>query len=300
MASDPPGRCAAREGDTGKTTAGTGEFAAHRVSRGEMSRHAYGRASEPAACARWRNRAILCIVKYFTRSTPRTATPSAGSLMAPVLLLTVLAVLASLAAAVMAFAAKRRRAALLALAAGAIVSACYTAALLAVSVGSVTERLPLGDVKRFCGFYLDCHVGVSVVAVEQRDRLADSTGTVLATPVGRFWLVRVRISSNARAATLGAVEPLIEVIDSAGTHFAPSPDGQRALIALHGPQPALAGPLAPNGARDRWFAFDLPAAVRTPALWVKDDLGATHVEEKILIGDEDAVFHAPVLLALVP
>ena len=172
--------------------------------------------------------------------------------------------------------------------------------LLVVSLGSVTERLPLGQVKRFCGFYLDCHSGLGVVAVEQHDRLADSTGAVLATPAGRFWLVRVRISSNASAATLSVVEPLIEVIDSAGTHFAPSRDAQKALVALHGPQPALAGPLVPNGARDMWLAFDLPLSVRAPALWVRDDLGATHPEEKILIGDEDAVFHAPVLLALMP
>ena len=186
------------------------------------------------------------------------------------------------------------------LAGGAAISALYTAALIITSLQSTTEHLPLGQTKHFCGFYLDCHIGVAVAAVEQHDALADSTGTVLAKPLGRFWLVRVRMSSDARGATLTAVEPLIEVVDSAGTHYAPSALGRKALAALRGPQPALAGSYTPGGERYAWFAFDLPANVHGPSLLVRDDLGALHVEETILIGDEDALWHARELLSLTP
>ena len=61
---------------------------------------------------------------------------------------------------------------------------------------------------------------------------------------------------------------------------------------------SLAGAYVPGGDRLAWIAFDLPAQVRRPALLGRDDRGALHLEETILLGDEDAFWHAPVLLAL--
>ena len=220
--------------------------------------------------------------------------------MAPILLLTVLAILGALLTAVVAWTMKKRSLALFSLAVGAATAALYIAALLVTSLQSTPERLAIGQTKHFCGFYLDCHIGVAVADVEQRDALTDPAGTVLAKPLGRFWLVRVRMNSNARAATLSAVEPLIEVVDRAGTRYAPSAAGQTALASLRGPQPPLAGAYAPGGERFTWIAFDLPVSVRAPSLLVRDDLGALHLEETILISDEDAIWHAPVLLSLAP
>src|SRR5260370_13079289 len=63
---------------------------------------------------------------------------------------------------------------------------------------SLTSRprvLGLHEAKRFCGFYLDCHMGVSVEAV-------DTAKTIGARPAqrvaaGRFWIVTVSVSNTA-------------------------------------------------------------------------------------------------------
>lgn len=168
------------------------------------------------------------------------------------------------------------------------VAGLYAGALLALSLASREQVLVPGQVKHFCGFYFDCHLGVSVGGVRRMSRI-DAPGETL-EPRGVFYRVELVVSSNARRATLALDQPRAVVMDDAGRRYQPLTAG---LAALSDPVPA-------GFADTAVVIFDLPADVRHPRLLVTEGAWLDQILESVLIGDDDSLLHAPTTLALVP
>lgn len=173
----------------------------------------------------------------------------------------------------------------------------YLAILVGVSAASEERILPPGGTKRFCGFYLDCHLGVSV------DRAG--TAATLGVPVrrvtasGTFRIVVLRISSDARAATLTPHRLRVVLVDGQGRRFPRHRKAERALLGAEADLP-LEQPVSPATAYTRTLVFDLPVDVTRPALLVTEGGLLDALVERFLIGDEDSLFHRPTLLGLSP
>ena len=172
----------------------------------------------------------------------------------------------------------------------------YGAALLAASLGSRQEVLAPGAVKRFCGFYLDCHMGVAVERVRTMPRIGDLTTD------GAFAIVTLRIESNALRATLRLLEPTMTLEDALGTVRSRSRAAEEAWRAAGGAVLPLDRDLPAGGHYFADVIFEVPAAAvqspRSPLLRVTEGYRIDRVIELFVIGDEDSFLHAPTLLAL--
>ncbi|MGA7306210.1 MAG: hypothetical protein WBW88_15130, partial [Rhodothermales bacterium] len=93
----------------------------------------------------------------------------------------------------------------------------YGAILLTTSLTSEDRLLGHGERRAFCGFYLDCHLGATVLH-------ADSTGSLLVgdslvTTDGQFVIVDLMIDNDARRMPLALHNIQAEVLDSEGHHL---------------------------------------------------------------------------------
>jgi hypothetical protein len=168
--------------------------------------------------------------------------------------------------------------------------AAYAGALLATSLASREQILARGDTLKFCGFYLDCHLGVAVEGVGRQDFIGDHRAA------GTYYVVRLRVSSDAREATLHLRRPTITVIDAAGQSYPRAADAERALAQAT--DSMLRQPIAAGASYLVQLVFDLPTAVAEPRLRVTDPAGVGRVLEGLLIGDSDSILHKPTTLAL--
>lgn len=178
-----------------------------------------------------------------------------------------------------------------ALAAGAGV---YAAALLAVSLGSEPRVLGPREQKRFCGFYLDCHLYVSVADVRRTPTLGDRTAR------GTFWVVRLQVGSDARRAVLAPRGLTVEMTDGRGRRIARYPDAEAALVPWRRTPLPLERPVDPGASYLREVVFDVPDDVRDPRLLVTEGAGVDRLIERFVIGDEDSWLHAPTIIRLEP
>lgn len=164
-------------------------------------------------------------------------------------------------------------------------AAVYGFLLVRASLSSEPRVLALDAPKRFCGFYLDCHTQVAVTAVEQLDSISRMAAA------GTFYVVTLRVSSDARRARLRLAGPEVTIRDAAGRHFARSTEAESALADLRGPQGPLTQSLDPGEAFLTSVVFDLPRDARDPQLFVTDGWWADRLIEFFLVGDEDSFLH---------
>ncbi len=174
----------------------------------------------------------------------------------------------------------------------AIWVAAYLAILVTASALSRGRVLGLGERKAFCGFYLDCHLGATVERIDTA-RTIDAPSHQL-TADGTFWIVTVRVSSNARRASLALLEPSVTAVDDLGREYSRSSAAERAL----GDTASLDRKLAPGESVVRRVVFDLPRGVRRPQLRFIEGYWIDHVLELLLIGDEDSLLHGRTTFAL--
>ena len=153
--------------------------------------------------------------------------------------------------------------------------AFYFAMLIGFSYTSEEKELTLGEPKEFCGFYLDCHMHTAVTDVRKARTIGNKTAN------GEFYIVKVKVFSNAKKATLGFGGLKLHVIDGDGRRYPHSPEVEPADEWFTRPVPA-------GGSFEREVVFDLPAAVKNPRLDMHDDQS---LMEKLLIGDEDSLLH---------
>jgi hypothetical protein len=216
-------------------------------------------------------------------SLPDPPTPRPPPMNALLLVALVLGLLAVAGAVLAALLGKRpARARRVALVAGGA-AALYAVALAGVNAGSAPRLLEVGAREAFCGVYLDCHVGLSVEGVTR----VEAAGRAV-------HVVALRLSSDARQATLYPSPLTLHVEDAAGRRFARDPAAEAAL----GLRPDLAAPLAAGASRRVRGAFVLPEGARASRLRVGLGDPVQRVAEALLIGDANGLLHAPVAHAL--
>jgi hypothetical protein len=168
----------------------------------------------------------------------------------------------------------------------------YGGSLLTVSLTSRERVLPRGTDLRFCGFYFDCHMAVGVDSVERTPAVG------AARAHGEFYVVSIRVSSDAVRETLRLMNPEYQILDATGRRYSRSVAGEAALTALTGAKAALVQPVPAGGEYHTAVVFDLPAGIQNPRLLVRDVGGPDVVLEGLLIGDDDSFLHQPTTLAL--
>lgn len=155
-------------------------------------------------------------------------------------------------------------------------AALYLAMLLGSSLTSRERVLGLNEDKKFCGFYLDCHMQVAVTRVDTVRQF----GTLKAG--GVYYVVTLRVSSDAVAAHLKLLDPQFVLQDEQGRKY------ERVLTPLNDSLTQLIGP---EESFTTTVVFDVPDTVQTPRLFVTEGIWADHLLEFLLIGDEDSVLH---------
>jgi hypothetical protein len=210
-------------------------------------------------------------------------TPFGGILL---LLLTVVATFVATVGVIHAL-LREKRELLQAIGLGALIwAAAYAAILLTMSLTSRPRALRLHEAKRFCGFYLDCHMGVSVEAV-------DTAKTIGATPAqrvaaGRYWIVTVSVSNTAVRVPLRLHQARAVVVDGQGRRYERDTAAEQRL----GAAVSLDRQAGPGESYTVRLVFDLAVDSAAPTLYVTEGYGIDRLIELFLAGDEDSLLHA--------
>ena len=174
--------------------------------------------------------------------------------------------------------------------------AAYGASLVVTSLASRERTLALGETKRFCGFYLDCHMGVAVERVDTMAVIGDAGREVRAG--GTFYVVTLRVSNDAKRVPLHLVEPRVVVVDAEGFEYERFPEAEQMLPERQ--RADLGRSVDAGHSFTRTVVIDVPHGVREPRLRVTMGGRIDRVAELAIIGNEDAWLHAPAVHALVP
>jgi hypothetical protein len=164
----------------------------------------------------------------------------------------------------------------------------YGIMLFSFSLLSEEKNLSLNEPKEFCGFYLDCHMHTAVTGVRKAKTLGDKTAN------GEFYIVKVKVFSDARQATLGLLTVDAKVIDESKNEFKRDEEAEKQL----GEQPPFDRRITPTESFEKEIVFDLPADVKNPRLDIREGYGIDHVIEAVLVDDEDSILHKRQLFKL--
>ena len=170
--------------------------------------------------------------------------------------------------------------------------AAYASLLIVTSLASRGRTLALGETKRFCGFYLDCHMGVAVERVDTMSSIADLRAG------GTFYVITLRVSSDAQRVPLHLEQPSIAVVDVEGFRYERSIEAE--LRLARDQMADLERSVEAGHSFTHVVVIDVPHGVRNPRLHVTMGGALDRTAELAVIGDEDALLHAPTLHALVP
>ena len=163
----------------------------------------------------------------------------------------------------------------------------YTTMLLGVSLASREKTLGINEPKEFCGFYIDCHLHTSVSNLRIAKQFGDKTAN------GIFYIVKVKIFSDARRAELGLHNPQFEVVDEQKRTFEPVE-----FSIFFGN--SFEQKVPPGGSFEGEVIFDLPTDVMNPRLDIAEGIGIDKIIEFVLIGDEDSFLHKRNLFKIEP
>jgi hypothetical protein len=165
--------------------------------------------------------------------------------------------------------------------------AVYAVLLVTVSFLSVEETLNLNEPKAFCGFYLDCHLHAAVAEVRKTKTFGNKRAN------GEFYVVKVKVFSNARSAEIHLWKPQFAVVDAEKRRFEP-------IAELEKPQPSWETKIPAGGSFEKEVVFDLPENAQNPQLDVSEGIGVDKIFETFLIGDEESLWHMRTLFRLEP
>lgn len=222
-----------------------------------------------------------------------------GGANAILLLFTLLSLAGAGAIAWIATRKGRRSIARMVLGAAAILGAAYSGGVIAASASSTEQTLPAGETKWFCGFYLDCHLGMSVDRTETVTSVQTAAGPVNAN--GVFYIVSLRLHNSAKNPSIDMTlyQPVATIVDAAGRKY---PRATAVETSVGGTESRSAPlPRIAKVGHQPMFAtivFDLPADVQQPRLLVTEGWVVDRMIELALINDENSIFHQKSLLAL--
>jgi Domain of unknown function (DUF4352) len=157
----------------------------------------------------------------------------------------------------------------------------YGLMLVGFSLTSKERVLGLNQPKEYCGFYLDCHMHTAVTDVRRAKTIGERTAK------GEFYIVTVKVFSDAKREPLNLVETQAAVLDERGNVYARDMNAESAL----GPQPEFETKIAPAEMFTKQLVFDLPADIKTPRLDIRDGYGIDTAIEAVLVDDEDSILH---------
>ncbi|MEP6904419.1 MAG: DUF4352 domain-containing protein [Actinomycetota bacterium] len=157
----------------------------------------------------------------------------------------------------------------------------YIIIFLMSSIFSVEKTLALNESKEFCGFYLDCHLHTSVVDVRKATTLGNRTAN------GEFYIVKVKVFSDAKREPLRLIATEAKVVDEQKRTFERDTEAEKFL----GEQPEFEKTIAPTETFTKEIVFDIPTDVKNPRLDLKDGYGIDNYIEAVLVGDEDSFWH---------
>lgn len=182
---------------------------------------------------------------------------------------------------------------------GFVVIGVYSALLLSAALASKQRVLAAGEVKWFCGFYLDCHLGVSVARVASAKNLDGVVAPIVAK--GVFSIVTVEFHNSARNQSLEMTlyHPLAVIVDAKGRRYQRSPEAERAIAG----NPSFAVPVPEQVSVSHrpsygTMVFDVPADAPNPKLSIEEGFIVDRVLELILVNDDNSLFHQSTFLAL--
>jgi len=180
--------------------------------------------------------------------------------------------------------------------AAAVWVALYAVLLVGTSLASHEEVLSPGDTKYFCGFFLDCHIGVAVVGHDEPATIAGLRTS------GSYHVLTLRFSSSARRATLSPYVVRMSLRGDDGRSYGRSRSAEddlaRARSHLREGATALERRIEPGGSYTVDVVFELPSGVRPTRLLVSEGEGVDRLLDGLVIGIEPSFLHGRTWLAL--
>ena len=166
--------------------------------------------------------------------------------------------------------------------------ALYFVMLFGSSLKSENKDLAIGEAKEFCGLYFDCHMHTAVTEIRRAKTIGNKTAN------GEFYVVKVKVFSNAKTATLGLPTVDAHVVDATGRTY------DRDIVAESSlqPQPDFEKKISPAESFEKEIVFDLPENIQNPRLDIREGFGIEQVLETVLIGDEDSLLHKRIYFKL--
>lgn len=156
----------------------------------------------------------------------------------------------------------------------------YIIIFLMSSIFSEEKTLAFNEPKEFCGFYLDCHLNARISGVRQSKTFGRLTAQ------NEFFIVKVKISNDAKREPLALITPKFTVIDDHGRQISPTED-----LTVSIQTPKFEEKIPAGQSIEDEIAFDLPPDAKNPRLDIREGYGIDQAIESILIGDEDSFLH---------
>lgn len=174
----------------------------------------------------------------------------------------------------------------------AVWCAAYGAILLTTSLTSGDRLLGHGERRAFCGFYLDCHLGATVLHTDRTDRilLPDS----LVETDGQFVIVDLRIDNDARGMPLGLRGMRAVAVDASGRRFQRRPDLEFEMNAQMNVRSGPDERIPAEGSIRRLLVFEVPDQTGELRMRLSAGNGVERLLELVLVGDEDSLLHGRV------
>jgi len=171
-----------------------------------------------------------------------------------------------------------------------IVAGLYLALMLGFSLASSEKVLARGEEKHFCE--IDCHLAYSITEVRDTKTLGEPPNQVTAAGAFRIVTLRTRFDENTigRNRGNGLLYPnsrVVSVSDENGNEYFPSAAAQQVLEKSQTAGTALTSPLRPGETYSTTLAFDLPANIKNPTLWIREGESLT----RFVIGHENSFLH---------
>lgn len=120
----------------------------------------------------------------------------------------------------------------------------------------------------------------AVTNVRKTKTLGDKTAN------GEFYVVKVKVSSDARRAALGLITVDAQVADDNNRRFTRDTKAENRL----GEQPPFEKRIVLNETVEKEIVFDLPTDAANPSLDLREGCGIDYAVESVFIGDVDSVF----------
>lgn len=165
--------------------------------------------------------------------------------------------------------------------------AAYAILLVGVSLMSSEHLLVKGESKRYCGFYLDCHMATAVSDVKSQKEYKGRTA------YGKFMIVGIEVSSDARRASLRLVAPEFRILGEGSNVYEP-------VKVLSTPTEVFEKRITPDERIKGEIVFEVPESLKKPRLDIRMSDPIDVAFESILIGDEDSLLHKRTYFSLEP